>query len=72
MRRYANRRVPREAHPRLHVTHTRGRRPSSNDAERKHSGDGQRNCDSSDDGQRIDPNARKSVREILVHFLRSE
>jgi hypothetical protein len=23
-------------------------------------------------GQRIDPNARKSVREILVHFLSSE
>jgi hypothetical protein len=55
LRRYANRWVPREARPRLQITDTRGRRPSSNDAKRKHGGRDQGGCDSSDDCRIVGP-----------------
>jgi hypothetical protein len=55
VRRYANRWIPREARPRLQITDTRGRRPSSNDTERKHGGRDQGDCDPSDDGLKIAP-----------------
>jgi capsular polysaccharide biosynthesis protein len=53
MRRYANRWVPRQARPRLQISDARGRRPSSNNAERTQGRRDQGSRDPSDDGRMI-------------------